>query len=190
MNIRFKILVFIIFFFGIKSYAQDLNRKNLISQLKADEKSLFVINGLAFLENDSLKLDKELSQIEKSKIVDISIIRDDGKLLHPRKDVILINYAVLLSKRTIRKKLREIKSKFNDEYISFSQHIYSNSKDPVLYLNGNKIHHTESKKVVNRLKKNKTGYIFYSQAPQDENYHGQNAKNGFVAIWTNDRLKK
>lgn len=84
--------------------------------------------------------------------------------------------------------MKEIKLKFKDEYISFSQHIYYNAKDPVLYLNGNKIHHTEAKKQINRQKVNDIAYIYFSKTPQSEEYHGQNAKNGVVIIWTKDKL--
>jgi hypothetical protein len=40
----------------------------------------------------------------------------------------------------VKEKLIEIKPKFKDKYHGFSQHIFIDAKDPVLYLNGNKIH--------------------------------------------------
>ena len=188
MKFKLKILILTFLFLGMKSYAQDLNREDLISQLKADKESLFVINGIPFSYSDSLKLDKELTKIDKNKISEIAILKNDGKISHQRKDVIIIQSATKLPKKTIKTKLKEIKPKFKDKYNGFSQHIYIDAKDPVLYLNGNKIHHTETKKLVNKLKLNDIGYIYFSQTPQSEECHGQNAKNGMVVIWTNDKL--
>lgn len=91
-------------------------------------------------------------------------------------------------KKIVKTKRKEIKLKFTDEYNSFSQHIYTDAKDPVLYLNGNKIHHTETKKVMNKLKLNDIAYIYFLQTPQSQEYYGQNAKNGIVVIWTNNKL--
>ncbi|WP_334127073.1 hypothetical protein [Empedobacter brevis] len=188
MNLRYKITTLIVLFISLKSFSQDVNRKDLITQLKADKESTFVINGMGFSFSDSLKLDSELSKIDTKKIAEIIILKNKGQVPHLRNDVIVIQYATQLPKKIIKTSLKEIKLKFKDEYISFSQHIYYNTKDPVLYLNGNKIHHTETKKQINRQKVNDIVYIYFSKTPQSEEYHGQNAKNGVVIIWTKDKL--
>ena len=175
---------------SLKSYGQDFKRKDLISKLKADEESLFVINGFAFPISDRLKLDEKLNKIDKTKISEITILKNEGKISHQRNDVIIINYATRLPQKVINKKLKEAKLKFKDEYFSFSQHIKSDAQDPVLYVNGNKIHHTETKEILNRLKSNKIAYVYLSQTQQSEEYHGQNAKNGIVIIWTMDKIIK
>jgi len=185
-----KIAILLICFSRIKINAQDVNRQNLITQLKADKESLFVINGLAFFISDTLKLDEELSKIETSKISEIEILKNDGKLAHQRNDVIVIQYATELEQKLIKKILKQIKPKFKEEYLGFSQHILSNAKDPVLYLNGNNIHHTETKKVITNLKRNKIGYIYHSKSAQSRECHGQNATNGVVIIWTKDKLNE
>lgn len=184
------ISIFFILFFSIKSYGQELNRKGLISELKADETSLFVINGSAFSHSDSLKLDEQLNKIDKTKISEITILKNEGKISHQRNDVIIINYATKLPKKVINEKLKDAKQKFKDEYFSFSQHIKSDAQDPVLYLNGNKIHHTEPKEILNSLKSNEIAYIYFLQTQQNEEYHGQNAKNGIVIIWTNNKIRE
>ena len=188
MKTLIKILILIILFLGTKLYAQDLNRENLISQLKAGKEPLFVINGIAFSYSDSLKLNVELKKIDNNKISEITIVKNDGKISHQRNDVIIIQYACKLSKKILKEKLNEIKPKFKDKYNGFSQHIFVDAKDPVLYLNGNKIHHTEIKTTLNDLKFNNIGYIYFSHLPQSEESHGQNAKNGIVTIWTKDKL--
>lgn len=188
MKTLLKILILTTLFIGTKSYAQELTRKNLISQLKADKEPVFVINGIPFSYSDSLKLDVELKRIDKNKISEITILKNEGKISHQRNDVIIIQYAFKLSKKVIKEKLIEIKTKFTDKYHGFSQHIYTDAKDSVLYLNGNRIHHTEINNLIHSLKINNIGYIYLSQTPQSQEYHGQNAKNGIVLIWTNDKL--
>ncbi|RZJ77605.1 MAG: hypothetical protein EOO47_16330 [Flavobacterium sp.] len=188
MKTLLKILILTTLFIGTKLYAQELTRKNLISQLKADKEPLFVINGIPFSYSDSLKLDVELKRIDKNKISEITILKNEGKISHQRNDVIIIQYAFKLSKKVIKEKLIEIKTKFTDKYHGFSQHIYTDAKDSVLYLNGNRIHHTEINNLIHNLKINNIGYIYLSQTPQSQEYHGQNAKNGIVLIWTNDKL--
>lgn len=135
-----------------------------------------------------MKIDVELKRIDKNKISELTILKNEGKISHQRNDVIIIQYAFKLSKKVIKEKLIEINTKFTDKYHGFSQHIYTDAKDPVLYLNGNKIHHTEIKKTLNDLNVNNIGYIYFSQSSQSEEFHGQNAKNGIVIIWTKDKL--
>lgn len=188
MKTVLKLLILTAISIGTKSFAQDLKRENLISQLKADKEPLFVINGIPFSYSDSLKLDIELKRIDKNKISEITILKNDGKISHQRNDVIIIQYASKLSKKVVKEKLTKIKSIFNDKYHGFSQHIFINAKDPVLYLNGNKIHHTEINNLLNSLKVQDIGYIYFLERPQSQEYHGQNAKNGIVIIWTNDKL--
>ena len=190
MKIILKLLILTTIFIGTKSFAQDLKRNDLISQLKADKEPLFVINGIPFSYSDSLKLDIELKRIDKNKISEITILKNDGKISHQRNDVIIIQYATKLSKKFVKEKLIEIKPKFKDKYHGFSQHIFIDAKDPVLYLNGNKIHHTEINNLLNSLKVQNIGYIYFSEGPQSQEYHGQNAKNGIVIIWTSDKLNE
>lgn len=182
--------IILIFFCFIKSNAQELSRGNLISQLKGDKNALFVINGVLYQNSDSIKIDNELKKIKSNRISEISILKNKGELIHPRPDVILIQYALELPNKVIKKKFKEVKTKFTDNYSSFPQHIYSNANDPVLYINRNKIQHTEIKKIISRLKVKDIGYIYISQIPQSEEYHGQNAKNGFISIWTKSELAK
>ncbi len=190
MNFSIKILFVIFCFYGFKTKAQDINRQKLIENLKADKESLFVINGIPYSFSDSLKLDQELKKIENNKISEIAILKNDGKISHQRNDVIIIQFATELSQKAIKEKLREIMPKFKDKYYGYSQHIYSDAKDPVLFLNGTKIQHTETQEKIKNLNRNEIAYIHFSQTPQSEEYHGQNAKNGIVIIWTKEKLNE
>lgn len=104
MKILLKIIILTDLFLGTKLYAQDLDRKNLISQLNTDKESLFVINGILFSPSDSLKLDTELNKIDKNKISEITILKNERKICHQRQDVIIIQYATKLSKKNSQDK--------------------------------------------------------------------------------------
>lgn len=96
MNLLYKVIGL---FISLKSFSQDINRKDLITQLKADKESTFVINGMGFSFSDSLKLDSELSKIDTKKIAEIIILKNKGQVPHLRNDVIVIQYATQLSEK-------------------------------------------------------------------------------------------
>lgn len=188
MKFWLKIFTIFVYFISIQINAQELNRKNLILNFKTDKESLFVINGIPFLPSDSIKLGKELGKIDTSKIVGITALKNSGIVSPERKDVIVINYAVVLDKKLVRKKFKEIKSKFNDKYINRSQLILSNLKDPVLIINGKTINPNQSKSILRKLKKSKIAYIFYSKVAVKINESNSNYENGTIIIWTKDKL--
>jgi len=98
-----KIILFLIYFlFQQITFAQnvdelqqskDFNRKAIILALKADKESLFVINGVAFIYSDSLKLDIELNKIKPNNISKMILFKNTGKISHQRNDLIIIKYA-------------------------------------------------------------------------------------------------
>ncbi|WP_199119034.1 hypothetical protein [Pedobacter sp. ASV28] len=93
-------------------------------------------------------------------LADITILKDEGKLSLQHNDIILINYAELLKPKIIKRKLAEAKALFVDTYIGFSQHIFDNAKDPVLYIDNQKIHHTEIRAAIKQLNVRHLAYLF------------------------------
>src|SRR5690554_8024958 len=92
-----------------------------------------------------MNIDVELKRIDKNKISEITILKNEGKISHQRNDVIILQYAFKLSKKAIKETLIEINTKFTDKYHGSSQHIYTDANDTVLHSNQNKIHHTDIK---------------------------------------------
>lgn len=178
MKIRFAIFSVL---FSITAFvrAQDLNRNDLIHQLNADKESSFIINGESYSLADSLKLNQQLKGIDRSKVCEIGVIKKDDRLPHLQQDVIIITHAVLLSRKSIKNKLKEIKPKFSNPV---------NSEDPVLFVDGNRIPVDQSKKTIDSQKPNDMGYICFTEIEQSSEYHSVDSKNGIVFIWTKNKL--
>src|SRR5690606_40214398 len=106
------------------------------------------------------------------------------------KNIIIIKNTNNKKKKKIKQKLRKLNKLFKDNYISSSQHIYLDAKDPVLFIDNQKIFHTEIKKKLSNLKPQNIADISIKKEPQSSKMHGQNAKNGIVIIWTKNGLNK
>ena len=184
------ILIFAILLLSCNLLAQSLNRSSLIKEFGLKENSNVLLNGEIFGVADSLRLNSNFKNFNRKLIVGITSIKNEGQIGCQNSDVIIIEYAVELPRKIIRNKFDELKGLFKDEYHGFSQHILNDSKDPVLYINNQKIHHTEVKEALEKLDKKKIVYINIKTNPQSQEFHGQNAKNGVVVIWTEKELKK
>lgn len=170
--------------------AQTLDRKSLIQQYELSENANIVINGEIFSPKDSLNLTKNLENLNPKLIVGITSLKNVGQIGCRNNDIVIIEYAVELPDRLVRTKFKEAKSLFKDKYYGFSQHILENGKDPVLYFDNKKIHHTEVNKVLAKIDKKQIAYVNINKTPQLQALHGQNAVNGIVVIWTKKELKK
>ena len=184
------ILIFAILFLSPNLFAQSLNLNSLIKEFDLKENINVLLNGEIFGVADSLRLNNNLKNLNRKLIIGITSIKNEGQRGCQNNDVIIIEYAVELPKKIIQNKFDELKNLFKDEYHGFSQHILNDSKDPVLYINNRKIHHTEVKESLEKLDKSKIVYINIKTNPQSQEFHGQNATNGVVMIWTKKELKK
>lgn len=169
------------------TYSQTLSRKYLNSKNKeyntSTDKNNYIINEIHYLPNDYLLLDKELKKINQALLTSYVILKG--------QNTIVIEYATPLKKDYIQTKLIESKNLFNDIYYgTASTSIYTNSKDPVLYINNKKVAHYQTKQVIENLQAVDLGYIKIDTKEQNFEYYGQNAKNGIVIIWTTKELNK
>src|SRR5690606_3174663 len=173
------------------SIRQLFDRSTIINKFNLNDNVVFVINGIYYSQNDSIKLNDKLKSINRQTITDFTFIKNKVQIVIGDKDIIVIKYAIIQHKKYIKEKLRELNKLFKDNYISSSQHIYLDvKKDPVLYIDNQKIFHTEIKKKLSNLKPQNIADISIKKEPQSSKMHGQNAKNGIVIIWTKNGLNK
>ncbi|WP_312822990.1 hypothetical protein [Epilithonimonas sp.] len=166
------------------------NRETIIDKFKLNENAVFVINGLPYSQNDSLKLNDKLKSINQQILTDFTYIKNSGQIGIGDKDIVVIKYAILQPKNYIKEKLNELNKLFSDNYISSSQHIHLDAKDPILFIDNQKIFHTEIKKKLSSLKIQEIADISIKKETQSSEMFGQNAKNGIVIIWTKNGLNK
>lgn len=149
---------------------------------------LYVIEGLLY-EGKGLK--EKLREFDVSdKHFYLDYLNSDSvetTFLKPNLIVVLILNVTNSNLIERKKELEAVKNRFIDQYEFRSQHIMTNSKDPVLYVDGNKIHHAEAMKEVTELKAKEIQFIVsVNHAPTS--YYGQNAKNGLVRIYTKNKV--
>lgn len=86
------------------------------------------------------------------------------------------------------KKARKL---YVDEYVSYSQHILTDSKDPVLVIDGQAISATIAKSALDKIDPKEIYDISVNSFfPVPTSLFGQNAKNGLVQIWTKQKYKE
>ena len=198
-----KYIFFIIFglFFSQTIFAQVetvaevsirelFNRKTIINKFKLNDNAVFVINGISYSQKDSLKLNDKLNSINRKTLTDFTFIKNNGQIGIGDKDIVVIKYAIIQPQKYIKEKQSELNKLFVDKYISSSQHIYLDAKDPILFIDNQKIFHTEIKKKLSSLKTKDIADLSIKKEPQSSEMFGQNAKNGIIIIWTKNGLNK
>ncbi|THD33078.1 hypothetical protein [uncultured Flavobacterium sp.] len=171
--------------------AQSIDKASLDNSLSLKSDGIYVVNGVPYGQNDSIKLDSVLQSYPKEYIVDIIKLRHDGGIVRCKNnDVAIILFAYQQDKKEIMKKVKILKTKFTDTYFGYSQHILTNSKNPILYIDNQLVYPTEATNAIKKLKSDKIYYIDIKDEPQNTELYGQNAKNGLVRIWTKNKLIK
>ena len=163
---------------------QKLDQKTIDQKLDLQNKDnvLYVVNGIPCERSE---LDSVLNIYPEELLVELMKVKNLGDFPHmTSKEVVLVLFAYQQKKKEIRKTLRNLKTKFPDKYPNASQAILLDSKNPVLYIDNQQIHHTEAKEKFDELKVADIYYIDFKNEPQNPEHYGPNAKNGLVRIWT------
>lgn len=192
MKVLLAVILFAAWPFTVS--AQYLDRQQLDAHIKkADTTGLqqhdnltYVINGIPFSRADSLRLDSTLLSYPITQLIDLDFLYyRNARFIHGSNNpVLIIRFAYQQSLKEKRLAWKKVKPAFRDEYVSFSPHIFTHAKDPVLYINNIKIHHAEAKQQLKALSPHSIYYIEFNDQPQPATIYGQLAKNGLVRIWT------
>lgn len=149
------------------------------------KQTVYVINGIAFTTADSIKIDSVLQANGLKYLVSLDILKQAASnIMHSNNDVVLVTFAYDQKHERKRELFKKVKQRFVDSYVSFSQHIFIDAKDPVLYIDNELIHHSEAKTKLKALTLKSVYYIDYNDKAVSSEHYGQNAKNGLVRIWT------
>ena len=188
-----KLFLFtIILFQGNFLFSQSLTLKYIDNQIQTSnpnckitkENQLYIIEGIACGRKE---FGDKLNAFEvNNPFFYLKILNSDSvriSCMRPNLIIVLIGNTHELKLQEKREILDNAKSRFRDMYNYSSHHILSNSKDPVLFVDDKKIHHAESKRIINKLSANKIKHlIILNQVPLS--LYGTNAVNGLIRIWT------
>ncbi|THU37964.1 hypothetical protein FAM09_14845 [Niastella caeni] len=191
--IKMKFLLLTFFFCVTQATlnAQQLDKRLLDEKVKLIDstfrfkQTMYVINGIPYSAADSVTIDSVLLANGFKYLVSIDILKEAARnLMHNNNDVILVTFAYNQKLKRKRELFRTVRQRFVDNYVSFSQHFFTDAKDPVLYIDNLLIHHTEAKEKLKGLTLKSVYYIDYNDKAVSTEHYGQNAKNGLVRIWT------
>lgn len=150
----------------------------------AFKQTVYVINGIVFSAADSIQIDSSLQAYGLKHLVGIDILARAAKdLSFHNNDVVIVTFAHKQKSKQKRQLLKKVKQVFIDNYSSHSEHILNDAKDPVLYIDNERIHHAEAKKKIKALSLKSVYYIDYDADAASTQGFGQNAKNGVIKIW-------
>ena len=171
--------------------AQTFDKNYIINWIKAidttykpDSVIAYYIDRGLYYTYDTTKFNAALRQINVTNLKSIfySKIKTDNYV--PGRGSIYISTIKKLKTDDIKGWLTNAKKLFVDNYISFSQHIFTDAKDPVLIIDKKSIQHTEVKETLNKLNPKDIYDISVSSLHVPASIYGQNSKNGLVQIWT------
>jgi len=189
-------LIIYSFFILTQLNAQTVDKNYIVNWIKAIDTTIQVdsvvaykIDRQSYYSYDTFKLNARLRQISTNQLKSIYYSKYKTDNYVPGKGTIHVLTIKEQDTDDIEDWLTKAKELFVDNYISFSQHIFTNSKDPVLLLDNKSIHHTEVKELLNKLDKKDIYDISVSTSPVPAAIYGQNAKNGLVQIWTKKLFK-
>jgi hypothetical protein len=146
---------------------------------------LYVIGGVPYDGKDTTKLNAALRQIPIKSLLSVNRSKTFGL-----GEAIVVTTIGSQTRRRKKEMLKNAKLRFVDSYVSHSQHFLNDAKDPVLYIDFQPIHHTETKKSISELKIKDIKAIYFIDNPVPSTLWGQNAKNGLVIIWTNKSVHR
>ncbi len=170
---------------GVDKKAIDEWVKLIDTTASLEEKKIYVINGIVVTAQDDHSIDSVIQSYNPRHLVDVNFIAcRQMNLPHCINNVVVIRFAYQQKKKIKQSLLKKIRQRFTDNYTFFSHHIFTNAKDPVLYVDNKVIHHSEAKQTIHKLKQAALYYIDFTDQPASVLHYGQNAKNGLVRIWT------
>jgi hypothetical protein len=140
---------------------------------------------------DTAKINARLRTIPPSKIKSIwySKLKTDDYV--PGRGSIYVMTIQKMDTKDVVGWMKEARKLYVDKYASYSQHILTDSKDPVLVIDGQAVSATIAKSALDKIDPKEIYDISVNGFfPVPTSIFGQNGKNGLVQIWTKQKYKE
>jgi hypothetical protein len=158
-------------------------------KLQVDSVKAYYIDRDYF--DDSVKINARLSTIpfEKIKSIRYSKMKTDNYV--PGRGSIFVMTIQKMDAKDVEAWIKDARKLFVDKYSSYSQHILTDSRDPVLVIDGHQVYATIANSTLNKIDPKEIYDISVNEhVPAPESLFGQNAKNGLVQIWIKQKYKE
>jgi hypothetical protein len=137
------------------------------------------------------KINARLNTIPVSKIKSIRYSRMKKDNYVPGRGSIFVMTIQKMATRDVEAWMKDARKLFRDKYSSYSQHILTNSRDPVLVIDGQQVSATIAKVTLDKIDPREIYDISVNEhSPAPMTLFGQNAKNGVVQIWTKQKYQE
>ena len=192
-----KTLLFILSLFCLPPLnAQSIDKNYVVNWIKAidttykpDSVIAYYIDRGLYYTYDTAKFNSAFRHINVNNLKGIFYSKFKTDNYVPGRGSIYISTIKKLKTDDIEGWLNNAKKLFVDNYVSFSQNILTDAKDPVLIIDNKSIHHTEVLETLNKLDPKDIYDISVSSSPVPAAIYGQNSRNGLVQIWTKKFIK-
>ena len=166
--------------------AQKLDMESINKRLSLDRKALYVINGMAYSQSDSLKLDSALKSYPSEHLLSVTMLKSDTLRLiqcSPPKDIAILYFATQQTKKEIHKRLHMIRRKTHKSTPQYVDTMMR-PKGYSLQLNGKKVGENEVWSIVKSLKADKIYAIHDMDHPAEKNFKIRKYKLQNIVVWT------
>ena len=157
--------------------------------IEGDSAKAYYIDRKYF--TDTAKINAQLRTISLRKIRSIwySKIKTDNYV--PGRGSIYVMTIQKMEPEDVEGWMKQARKLFVDKYASYSQHILTDSKDPVLVIDGQSVFPTIAKAALDNINPREIYDISVNGFfPVPPGLFGQNAKNGLIQIWTRQQYKE
>lgn len=140
---------------------------------------------------DTAKINARLKTIPPRNIKSIFYSKMKTDNYVPGRGSIYVMTIQKMDTKDVKAWMKDAKKLYVDKYVSYSQHILTNSRDPVLVIDGQAISATIAKAALEKIDPNEIYDMSVNgHFPVPTSLFGQNAKNGLVQIWTKQKYKE
>jgi hypothetical protein len=191
-----QIFTILLLLYFTTSYGQRTDKAFVDRWLKLCDENIEVDSVRAYYIDreyftDTAKINVRLRTIPPRKIKSIwySKMKTDNYV--PGRGSIYVMTIQKMETKDVEAWMLDAKKMYVDKYASYSQHILTDSRDPVLLIDGQTISATIAKAALDKIDPREIYDISVNgRFPVPTSLFGQNAKNGLVQIWTKQKYKE
>jgi hypothetical protein len=156
-------------------------------EIEVDSVRAYYIDRDYFDNPDEINARLTTIPISKIKSIRYSKMKTDNYV--PGRGSIFVMTVQKMDPQDVEDWMKEARKLYVDKYRSYSQHIVTDSKDPVLVIDGQAVSATIAKSALDKIEPKEIYDISVNGTPVPNSIFGQNGKNGLVQIWTKQKYK-